>query len=126
MPLNSFLTCEPLIGPTNLKVSAAGKSAQDSLDQAINEVKNGVITKGVIGAHTANAPSGEFSVAVDMAFKIEKGEITHPIKQAMIGGNIQDFIKNITMFADDTTQVGFENASVITPTILVKNVTVSG
>ncbi len=117
---------EPLIGPTNVQVSAGTKSAQSSFDEVVSEVKNGVITKGVVGAHTANAPSGEFSVALDITFKIEKGEITYPIKQAMIGGNIQDFIKNITMFADDTTQVGFENASVITPTILVKNVTVSG
>jgi len=117
---------EPVIGPTNFQVSAGTKSARNSYDDVVSEVKNGVITKGVVGAHTANAPSGEFSVALDMAFKIENGEITYPIKQAMIGGNIQDFIKNITMFADDTTQVGFENASVIAPTILVKNVTVSG
>jgi PmbA protein len=107
-------------------VSAGVKGAQSSFDEVVSEVKNGVITKGVVGAHTANAPSGEFSVALDMAFKIEKGEIAYPIKQAMIGGNIQDFIKSIAMFADDTTQVGFENASVIAPTMLVKNVTVSG
>jgi len=117
---------EPVIGPTNFQVSAGGRGAQSSFDEVVSEVKNGVITKGVVGAHTANAQSGEFSVALDMAFKIEKGEITYPIKQAMIGGNIQDFIKNITLFADDKTQVGFENASVIAPTILVKNITVSG
>jgi PmbA protein len=117
---------EPVIGPTNFEVSAEVKGAQSSFDEVVSEVKNGVISKGVVGAHTANAPSGEFSVALDMAFKIEKGEIACPIKQAMIGGNIQDFIKNIAMFADDTTQVGFEHASVIAPTILVKNITVSG
>ena len=67
-----------------------------------------------------------FPVALDMAFKIEKGEINYPVKQAMIGGNIQGILKNIIMLTDDTTQVGFEHATVITPTILVKNVTVSG
>jgi len=118
---------EPLIGPTNFRVFAGVKNAEASLEEVISDVKNGVITKGVIGAHTANAPSGEFSVALDMAFKVEKGEITYPIKQAMIGGNIQDFLKNVSMFADDTTQVGLEpNTALIAPTILVRNVTVSG
>jgi len=118
---------EPLVGPTNFRVFAGVKSAEASLEEVISEVRNGVITKGVIGAHTANAPSGEFSVALDMAFKVEKGEITYPIKQAMVGGNIQDFLKNVSMFADDTTQVGLEsNTALIAPTILVRNVTVSG
>jgi len=117
---------EPVIGPTNFQVSAGTKSARNSFDDVVSEVKNGIITKGVVGAHTANAPSGEFSVALDMAFKIENGEIAYPVRQAMIGGNIQDLIKNIAMFADDTTHVGFEHAAIITPTILVKNVTVSG
>jgi len=117
---------EPLIGPTNFRVFAGSKDAQDSLEQVMSEIKNGAITKGVIGAHTANAASGEFSVVPDVAFKVEKGEITYPIKQAMVGGNIQDFLKNISMFADDTTQVGLEYSTVIAPTVLVKNVTVSG
>lgn len=117
---------EPLIGPANFRVLAGVKSAQCSFEEVVSEVRNGVITKGVIGAHTANAPSGEFSVALDMAFKVDKGEITYPIKQAMVGGNIQDLLRNITMFADDTTQVGLERSSVIAPTILVRNVAVSG
>jgi len=117
---------EPFIGPTNFRVHPGIQSAEAQLGEIISEVKNGVITKGVIGAHTANAPSGEFSVALDLAFKIEKGEIAYPVKQAMIGGNIQDLIKNVTMLADDATHVGFEHSSMVTPTILVRKVTVSG
>lgn len=117
---------EPLIGPTNLKVSPGVKSAEASLNEVLSEAKNGVMTKGLIGAHTANVASGEFSVALDMAFKIEKGEIVHPIKQAMMGGNIQHFIGNVSMLADDVTHVGFEHSSVVAPTILVRNVTISG
>jgi len=118
---------EPLIGPTNFRVFASKKSAEGSLEEVVSEVKNGVIAKGFIGAHTANAPSGEFSVMLDMAFKVEKGEITYPIKQAMVGGNIQSLLKNVSMFADDTTHVGLEpHTTLITPTILVRNATVSG
>lgn len=117
---------EPLIGPTNFKLMAGAKSASASLEGVLSEVKSGVIAKEVIGAHTANAPSGEFSVALSCAFNVEKGEIAHPVKQAMVGGNIQDLIKNVALFADDVKQVGLEQGTLISPTILIRNVPVSG
>jgi len=116
---------EPVIGPTNFKLCAGKKSAEAKFDDVVSEVKNGVIAKEVIGAHTANAASGEFSVVLDTAFKIEKGEITYPVKQAMLGGNILDTLKNIALFADDFKQVGREE-TFISPTILIKDVRVSG
>jgi PmbA protein len=114
---------EPIIGPTNFKLCAGKKSAQAKFDDIVNEVKNGVIAKEVIGAHTANAASGEFSVVLDTAFKIEKGEIVYPVKQTMLGGNILDVLKSVALFADDMKQVG---EALIAPTVLVKGVRVSG
>jgi PmbA protein len=117
---------EPQIGSTNLKLSPGTKSAEGNIDTVMREVRNGVIAKGVIGAHTANPQSGEFSVALDLAYKVEKGDISFPVKQAMIGGNVQDLLKNVSLLADDVTHAGWEHTSIITPTVLVKNVTVSG
>ena len=117
---------EPQIGSTNIRLAAGIKSAEDSIDAVMSEVKNGVIAKGVIGAFTANPQSGEFSVALDLAYKVEKGGVSFPVKQAMIGGNIQDLLKNVSLLADDVTHIGWEHTSIITPTVLVKNVTVSG
>lgn len=116
---------EPLIGPTNFKLCAGEKSVETKFEDMVSEVKNGVIAKEVIGAHTANAASGEFSVVLDTAFKIEKGEIAYPVRQAMLGGNILDALKNVTLFADDFKQIGWEE-TLISSTILVKNVRVSG
>lgn len=118
---------EPLIGPTNFRVLTEVKTARTSFEELVSEVRNGVITKGFIGAHTANAQSGEFSVALYCAFKIENGEMTHPIKQAMVGGNILDLIKNVTLMGDDVRQVPLEvGGTMILPTILIRNITVSG
>jgi PmbA protein len=117
---------EPLIGSTNFRLFAGVKGAEDSYDSVVSEVKNGIIAKGVIGAHTANPQSGEFSVALDLAYKVEKGETSFPVKQAMVGGNIQDLLKNVSLLANDVTHVGWEHSSIITPTVLVKNVRVSG
>jgi PmbA protein len=114
---------EPIIGPNNFKLQPAKKSVESKFDDVIKEVKNGIIAKEVIGAHTANAASGEFSVVLDSAFKIEKGEIVYPVKQAMLGGNIVEALKGIALFADDVKQVG---DSLIAPTILIKDVKISG
>jgi len=116
---------EPIIGPTNFKLCAGAKSAEAKFDDIVGDVKNGVIAKEVIGAHTSNPASGEFSVVLDSAFKIEKGEIVYPVRQAMLGGNILDALKNIALFADDFKQVGLEPA-LVSPTILIKDVRVSG
>jgi PmbA protein len=114
---------EPIIGPNNFKLQPAKKSVESKFGDVISEVKNGIIAKEVIGAHTANAASGEFSVVLDSAFKIEKGEIVYPVKQAMLGCNIVGALKGITLFADDVKQIG---DSLIAPTILIKDVRISG
>lgn len=54
----------------------------------ISEIDNGILVTDVLGAHTANPISGDFSVEAMNAFKIQNGEIKHPIKKAMLSGNI--------------------------------------
>ena len=57
-----------------------------------DEISEGVLTTSVLGAHTANPISGDFSVEASNAFKIENGEISYPINKAMISGNIFEII----------------------------------
>jgi len=117
---------EPLIGPTNVVI----KSGTITQEKLINEVKSGIITHGFIGAHTANSQSGDFSVLTTGAFKIENGEIMHPVKEAMIGGNILNILKKVELVADDVKQMPYawytEDATLIAPSILVRGVTITG
>ncbi|MDH5770303.1 MAG: TldD/PmbA family protein, partial [Candidatus Bathyarchaeota archaeon] len=121
-------TLAPFVGPTNI-VLKPGTSNKESL---IGEVKNGLITKGFIGAHTANIASGDLSVALDCPFKIEDGEKSYPIKEAMISGNIFDLLKNVEAVGNDVKQFEFnlmgamiKDSSLISPSILVRDVSVS-
>ena len=57
------------------------------------EISEGVLTTSVLGAHTANPISGDFSVEASNAFKIENGEISYPIFKALISGNIFEIMK---------------------------------
>jgi len=118
---------EPFIGPNNIVV----KPGTVSRDEIIDEVKNGIITKDFIGAHTASPQSGNFSIAPYMAFKLEGGEIKYPVKEAMIGGNILNLLENVEVVGNDVKQVQFydaalvREATLIAPTVRVKNVSVS-
>ena len=52
-----------------------------------------LFVKEVIGAHTANPLTGEFSVEVANAFLAEGGKLNRPVKKAMLAGNVFDILK---------------------------------
>ncbi|MEE1134937.1 TldD/PmbA family protein [uncultured Methanobrevibacter sp.] len=110
----TYLTT-PMISPTNLEFKF------DEMKD-LSEIDNGVLTTSVLGAHTANPISGDFSVEASNAFKIENGELTDPINKAMISGNIFEIMKNVEGLKSEIKQYG----SFIIPKLLVHNLRVVG
>jgi PmbA protein len=76
----------------------------------------------VLGAHTANPISGDFSVEANNAFIIENGEITGPVKKSMLSGNIFGSLKQSESIDSEIKQFG----PFITPKILVHDLRVVG
>ncbi|WGI17572.1 TldD/PmbA family protein [Methanonatronarchaeum sp. AMET-Sl] len=75
--------------------------------------KNGtIVIRSVLGAHTANQTSGDFSVGTNEAFEIKNGE-TKPISEIMVSGNIFELLNDIIEIGDDVRQVG----NIVTPSI---------
>ena len=105
----------PMISPSNLEFKF--DEMKDS-----SEIKKGVLTTSVLGAHTANPISGDFSVEANNAFKIENGEITEPINKAMISGNIFEIMKQVEGLKSEIKQYG----SFILPKLLVHDLRVVG
>lgn len=105
----------PMIAPTNLEFKFGEM-------RDLSEIKNGVLTTSVLGAHTANPISGDFSVEDSNAFKIENGELTDPINKAMISGNIFEIMKNVEGLNSEIKQYG----SFIIPKLLVHDLRVVG
>lgn len=60
----------------------------------------------VIGAHTANPLTGDFSVEVQNAFFMEDGMVREPIRKAMIAGNIFEMLENIMGFGEKPRCIG--------------------
>jgi len=98
----------PRVGVRNLIVSSP--NAYDLLEET-----KGYLINGLIGAHTANPISGDFSVEARNAFRISPGEMPVPIRSLMLAGNIYDLLKNIEI-GTDVRAIG----GIVTPTIKVK------
>jgi len=96
----------PDIAPTNFKVSGKGKLSEE-----------GLVVHGLIGAHTSNFVTGDFSVETRNAFLNGK-----PIKKAIISGNIYELLKKVAGFGKDYRQV----SNVIAPSIEFEEIRVAG
>ena len=110
----SYLTT-PMISPSNLEFKFSEM-------KELSEIGKGVLTTGVLGAHTANPISGDFSVEASNAFKIENGELTDPINKAMISGNIFEIMKKVEGLKTEIKQYG----PFIMPKLLVHDLRVVG
>ena len=108
-------TSVPSISFSNLKLEF------DDLN-TVSDINNGVIVDSVMGAHTANPITGDFSVEARNAFEIRNGEITTPIKKAMLSGNIFKIMEEAAAASKQTRQLG----SCIIPPIYVKSLRVIG
>ena len=110
----SYLTT-PMIAPSNLEFKFSEM-------KDLSEIDKGVLTTSVLGAHTANPISGDFSVEASNAFKIENGELADPINKAMISGNIFEIMKKVEGLNSEIKQYG----SFVMPKLLAHDLRVVG
>jgi len=114
---------EPSISPTNLLV----KTGSRSQDELIHQIDEGIIVKGFIGTHTANPRTGDFSLVLYCASKIERGELAYPIGEAVVGGNIQDLLRNISEIGSDSKQISIgPRVGIISPSLIAEDLAISG
>ncbi len=76
----------------------------------------------VIGAHTANPLTGDFSVEVQNAFIMEDGICQQPVRKAMLAGNIFEMLGRITGMGPTPRRVG----SVIVPPVRINGMRLVG
>ena len=80
----------PGVAVTNLYIKQTGNGRETEL---IKSMHKGILITDVMGIHTANPVSGDFSIGISGIW-IEGGERKYPVKEALMSGNILDlFIK---------------------------------
>jgi PmbA protein len=83
-------------------------------------MEDGYIVHSVMGAHTANPTSGDFSVTTSTLLRVEGGEILGPVKQAGLSGNLAKALSSEVYLGDDVrVQGSYSSGAMHLPDVLL-------
>jgi PmbA protein len=81
---------------------------------------DGYIVNSVMGAHTANPSSGDFSVTTSSILKVEGGEIVGALKQAGLSGNLAKALNGPVVLGQEVRRQGsYSSGSMHLPDVLL-------
>ena len=104
--------------PTPSLVNVIIAPGNGSLKQLITQLDNGIIVDQMLGGGADI--SGDFSLNVDLGYRVENGRVVGRIKDTAIAGNIYTIIKEIVTLGNDLLW----NGSCKTPSLIVEGLSV--
>lgn len=107
----------PEVGATNFFIEKGSRHPSE----IIASLERGFYVTEVMGMHTANPISGDFSLGVS-GLMIEGGRLSYPVRGVALAGNIIDLMKNVESVGSDLTFFGGTGS----PTLAVGKMTLSG
>jgi PmbA protein len=117
---NSFrsqVASPPTTSVSNLFIGPGSSSPQ----QLLTVMNDGLFITDVMGAHTIDPVSGQFSLGAS-GMMIQEGKDAFPVKGITISGTIYDLFSSVDEVGDDLRFLGRIGA----PSLLVKEMVVSG
>lgn len=106
----------PGVSPTNFYFAAGA----DKPEEIIGSVKNGFYITELIG-FGVNMVTGDYSRGA-AGLWIENGQLTYPVEEVTIAGNLKEMFHNIEMVGSDLEMRG----RIASPTIKIAKMTVAG
>jgi PmbA protein len=88
--------------------------------ELIAEIEDGLYLAS--GGPSPDGTTGDFSTTVDFGFKIEKGEIAYPIRNAALGGSFLEFLQGLDAISSDYR----DEPGVRMPTMRFRSVRLAG
>ena len=108
----------PFSGCSNLFLTTDSKNQQ--FDSMLELMGDGYVVNSVMGAHTANPTSGDFSVTTSSILRVENGEIIGSVKQAGISGNMAKALSGNVILGDDIRPQGsYSSGTMYVPSVLL-------
>jgi len=92
----------PATGTHHLVVSSQGSRP---LSKLLAGMDDGYLVESVLGAHTANATTGDFSVTSPNVWQVEGGAIVGPVREIAIGGNLPDLLLRLQGISKEAKQM---------------------
>jgi PmbA protein len=108
----------PSPGLFNLAI-AANQTIQGDIVELAATLKNGLIVDQVLGEDSDL--SGDFSINIDLGYRVKNGEIVGRVKDTMLSGNIYKALNQVTAVASDRAWHG----SLYVPAMIVEGLTIT-
>ncbi len=89
------------------------------------ECDNAIYVRGLLGVHTMNDATGDFSLGVQEGHLIRNGKIISPLKGAIIAGNFFKLMESVAEMSKNTEDVPCNGCSYKLPYILFENIFVT-
>ncbi|MFX1430316.1 MAG: TldD/PmbA family protein [Promethearchaeota archaeon] len=94
-----------------------------NIDELASEVGNGIfIEDNLLGMHTADKVSGDFSFVAPNCYKVENGEITTPLEPISVAGNLYKAFNQIIRIGNERELTPYGKI----PSVAFKEFTISG
>lgn len=110
----------PEVGVSNLVL----KPGEISREALLARVSNGLHVSQLSGLNTVNPVSGEFSLGLTGHW-IENGQLTRPVKELTVAGNVIALLKKVEAVASDLRFI-FAGGFCGSPTVLIEELPVGG
>ncbi|HEY9768345.1 MAG TPA: TldD/PmbA family protein [Coleofasciculaceae cyanobacterium] len=91
-----------------------------SFSELVTKLDNGIIVDQILGGGADI--SGDFSVNVDLGYRVKNGRITGRVKDTAIAGNVYQILKQVAVLGNDLIW----NDSCYTPSLIVEGISVVG
>lgn len=91
-----------------------------SLLDLIQQLDDGLIVDQMLGG--GGSISGDFSINVDLGYRVQKGQIIGRVKDTMVAGNVYTALKQVVALGSDADW----NGSCYTPSLIVEGLSITG
>ena len=91
-----------------------------SLSDLIRKMDDGLIIDQILGS--CSGLSGDFSINVDLGYRVKNGQITGRVKDTMVAGNVYTALKQVVQLGGDADW----NGSCYTPSLIVEGLSITG
>ena len=109
------------ISPTNFYIAPT----TNTLDNLLETLGDGLMITELSGLHAVDTVSADFSLSAK-GFVIKNGKKIKALEQVTISGNFYEFLKQISMIANDLKYGDIQTSSIASPSLLVKDISVAG
>ena len=106
--------------PSPSLVNSVVSPGNASFAELVEKLDNGIIVEQMLGGGADI--SGDFSVNVDLGYRVQNGKITGRIKDTAIAGNVYQVLKQVVALGNDAIWSG----SCHTPSLIVEGISVVG